>query len=198
MGGREMTRNTKTLATILLLVAAMIGLAFASVPLYRLFCQKTGFGGTTQRADALPGTVLDREVIIKFDSNTSRDLNWSFKPEKREETVKLGQQGLIAFIASNKDKTPTTGTALYNVNPPKAGQYFHKIQCFCFGEQMLKPGEEMHMPVMFYVDPKLNEDREMDDVKVITLSYTFYPAASEELDRAQEAFYNGEKPDNTP
>lgn len=188
-----MDKNTKTLFSVFGIVFLMVGLAFASVPLYRLFCQVTGFGGTTMRAEALPGTVLDREVVIKFDANTSRNINWSFKPEKHQETVKLGQQGLIAFIAENKDKTPTAGTALYNVTPNKAGKYFHKIQCFCFGEQILNPGQEMSMPVMFYVDPKMADDRNMDDVTSITLAYTFFPAESEELDKALEAFYNSPK-----
>jgi cytochrome c oxidase assembly protein subunit 11 len=185
-----MDKNTKTIASVFGIVFLMVGLAFASVPLYRLFCQVTGFGGTTMRAEYLPDTILDREITIKFDANTSRNINWSFKPEKHEETVKIGQQGLIAFIAENRDKIPTAGTALYNVTPNKAGEYFHKIQCFCFGEQILKPGEEMSMPVMFYVDPKMADDRNMDDVTSITLSYTFFPAESEELDKAMEAFYN--------
>lgn len=185
-----MDKNTKTLLAVLCIVFLMVGLAFASVPLYRLFCQVTGFGGTTQRAESLPDTVLDRTVTIRFDANTSRDIHWEFKPEKHEETVQLGQQGLISFIAKNSDSRPTAGTALFNVTPDKAGQYFHKIQCFCFSDQTLQAGEEMHMPVVFYIDPKMAEDREMDDVTSITLSYTFFPADSEELDKAMEAFYN--------
>lgn len=185
-----MDKNQKTIGVVFLVVACMIGLAFASVPLYRLFCQVTGFGGTTMKADKLPDTQLERKVTIKFDTNTSRGINWYFKPEKFSEDVRLGQQGLISFTARNKSAQPSVGTALFNVTPPKAGQYFHKIQCFCFAEQMLKPGEEMQMPVMFFVDPKMDEDPEMDDVKTITLSYTFFPAESEELDKALEQFYN--------
>lgn len=188
-----MDKNTKTLTGVLLVVALMVGLAFASVPLYRLFCQVTGFGGTTMKADKLPDTVLARKVTVKFDANTSRNINWSFKPEKFSEEVQLGQQGLISFIAKNRDSRPSVGTALFNVTPPKAGQYFHKIQCFCFADQMLKPGEEMNMPVVFYIDPKMDQDPEMDDVKTITLSYTFFPSESEELDKALEEFYNAEK-----
>lgn len=187
-----MDKNTKTITGVFAIVFLMVGLAFASVPLYRLFCQVTGFGGTTMRAEQLPDKILDREVTIKFDSNTSPNINWSFKPERHEETVKLGQQGLIAFIAKNQDSIPTAGTAIYNVTPNKVGKYFHKIQCFCFGEQLLKPNEEMAMPVMFYVDPKMAEDREMDDVTSITLAYTFFPSESEELDKALEAFYNAD------
>ncbi len=192
-----MDKNTKTLSAILLLVAVMIGLAFASVPLYDLFCRMTGYGGTTQRGDTLPETILDREVIVRFDTNLAKGIDWSFRPEKPQETVKLGQQGLIAFEAHNKSAQPSVGTALFNVNPPKAGQYFHKIQCFCFAEQTLKPGESMSMPVVYYIDPSMADDREMDDVTVITLSYTFFPAESEELDRAMEAFYNDKKADKT-
>jgi len=187
-----MDKNTKTISFVFLIVAAMIGLAFASVPLYRLFCQVTGFGGTTMTADTLPDEILEREITVKFDANTSRNINWSFKPEKHQETVKLGQQGLVAFIAKNKDKHPSAGTAVYNVTPNKAGQYFRKIQCFCFGDQTLTPGQEMSMPVLFFIDPKMAEDRNMDDVTSITLSYTFFPAESEELDKALEAFYNSE------
>lgn len=190
-------KNARTLRLILLLVAGMVGLSFVSVPLYNLFCRMTGYGGTTQTADALPNVILDRTVKVQFDTNVARGINWSFKPEKREETVKLGQQGLIAFEARNRALNPTVGTALFNVNPPKAGKYFHKIQCFCFAEQTLKPGETMSMPVVYFVDPSMAQDREMDDVSVITLSYTFFPAGSEALDRAQEAFYNDAKTDKT-
>lgn len=185
-----MDKNTKTISLVFLGVACMVGLAFASVPLYRLFCQVTGFGGTTMVAESAPDVVLDRTVTVKFDSNTSRNINWAFKPEKREETVRLGQQGLIAYIAKNRADIPTAGTATYNVTPVKVGQYFHKIQCFCFGEQVLEPGQEMSMPVLYFVDPKMNEDPEMADVQTITLSYTFFPAGSEELDKALEEFYN--------
>lgn len=192
-----MDKNKKTLSYILLTVAAMVGLAFASVPLYRLFCQVTGFGGTTMVSDKLPDKVLERTVTIKFDANTSRNINWDFKPEKHQETVRLGQQGLISFIARNNDRQPTAGTAIYNVTPNKVGKYFQKTQCFCFGDQTLHPGEEMPMPVVFYIDPAMNDDPTMEDVKAITLSYTFFPAESEELDKALEAFYNSEETDKT-
>ncbi len=188
-----MDKNTKTISLVFLTVILMVGLAFASVPLYRLFCQVTGFGGTTMKAEKLPDTQLDRKITVRFDTNTSRHINWSFKPEKFSEEVRLGQQGLISFVAKNRGSQTSVGTALFNVTPLKAGQYFHKIQCFCFAEQMLKPGEEMQMPVVYYVDPKMDEDPEMEDVDHITLSYTFFPAESEELDKALEQFYNAPK-----
>ncbi len=187
-----MDKNTKTLLVILSVVAAMICLAFASVPLYRLFCQVTGFGGTTMRADAPPptGEILDRAITVKFNADTAPSLPWTFKPDQHEITVKVGQQGLVSYLAKNKLQKPTTGTAVYNVAPAKAGKYFHKVQCFCFDEQTLTPGQEMHMPVVFYVDPSIAKDRNLDDVKSITLSYTFFPAESAELDQALEEFYN--------
>jgi cytochrome c oxidase assembly protein subunit 11 len=188
-----MDKNTKTLLIVFGVVFLMIGLAFASVPLYRMFCQITGFGGTTMVSDKLPDKIVDREITVKFDANTSRSINWDFRAEKHEETVKLGQQGIIAFVARNNARVPTAGTAIYNVTPNKVGKYFQKIQCFCFAEQILEPGQEMQMPVLFYIDPKMNDDPTMQDVTTITLSYTFFPAESEELDKAMEAFYNSEK-----
>lgn len=183
-----MDKNKRTLSVILMVVAGMVGLAFASVPLYRLFCAVTGYGGTTMVSAKAPDAVLERQVTVRFTTSTSRNMNWDFRAERHQETLKLGQQGLIAFVAKNKDKTPTAGTALYNVTPAKVGKYFQKIQCFCFDEQVLKPGEEMQMPVLYFIDPKLNDDPDMEDVKTITLSYTFFPADSEELDKAFEAF----------
>jgi cytochrome c oxidase assembly protein subunit 11 len=190
-----MDKNQKTLSYILLVVAGMVGLAFASVPLYSLFCRVTGYGGTTMMADKLPEQVLERTVTVKFYTDTARNIDWNFKAEKNEEKVKLGQQGLIAFIAKNNGRTPTTGTALYNVTPAKAGKYFQKMQCFCFDEQTLKPGEEMHMPVVYFIDPKMNEDPDMEDVKTISLSYTFFSTDSKEYDEAFEAFTNSENTD---
>lgn len=188
-----MDKNTKTLATVFGVVILMVGLAFASVPLYDMFCRVTGFGGTTMISDSLPDKVLERTVTVKFDANTTRNMNWSFKPEKHQQTVQLGQQGIISFLAKNNGSRATAGTALYNVTPNKAGKYFQKMQCFCFDEQTLKPGEEMPMPVVFYIDPSMADDPNMEDVKTITLSYTFFPAESQELDNALEAFYNAEK-----
>ncbi len=190
-------KNRRTGLIVLLAVAGMVGLSFASVPLYRLFCQVTGFGGTTQLAEEnLPDKVLERTVTVKFNADTNRALPWDFHPEQREVTVNIGARALIAYAARNKVGHPTAGTAIYNVTPPKVGQYFHKIQCFCFDEQLLGPGQKVSMPVMFYIDPAFAEDPGMDDVSVITLSYTFFPSDSSALEQALEAFYNegGEKP----
>lgn len=189
-----MDKNTKTLLTILLFAGGMVGLAFASVPLYDMFCRVTGFGGTTQVSQAAPRAdeILDRKMTIHFNADTNRNLNWAFKPEKHAMSVNIGQQGLISFKAKNKDSQPSVGTAVYNVTPAKAGKYFHKTQCFCFDQQTLTPGEEMDMPVVFYIDPSIAEDRSMNDVKTITLSYSFFEADSLALDSALEAFYNDE------
>jgi cytochrome c oxidase assembly protein subunit 11 len=189
-----MDKNTKILVSVLLLVAAMIGLAFASVPLYNLFCRVTGYGGTTQVSSAAPGEdeILDRTITVKFNGDTNRNLNWTFRPEKREVDVKVGDQGFISFYAKNNSAEPVAGTAVYNVTPSKAGEYFHKTQCFCFNRQTLTPGQDMDMPVVFYIDPSIAEDRNMDDVKTITLSYSFFKADSKELDSALEDFYNAE------
>ena len=187
----ELTRkNARTGLMVVLVVVVMVGVSFASVPLYDLFCRVTGFGGTTQTAETLPNQVIDREITIQFNADTNRDLPWDFVPEERSIKVKLGQRGLTAYIARNRQQHPTVGTALYNVTPLKAGKYFHKIQCFCFDEQVLAPNEEVSMPVLFYVDPALNDDPNMNDVHTITLSYSFFPAASKALEEALDAFYN--------
>lgn len=187
-----MDKNTRILLLVLGVVFGMIGLSFASVPLYNLFCRVTGFGGTTQVSASAPDIVLDREITVRFNATTSRALPWSFEPEQPSVTIKVGQEALISFIAKNNSGIPTAGTALYNVTPAKVGKYFQKTQCFCFDEQVLTPRESIHMPVVFYVDPAIDKDKSMEDVKTITLSYSFFPAESEELDEALEAFYNGE------
>lgn len=169
-------KNGRTAALATLLVIAMVGLAFASVPLYRLFCQVTGFAGTTQRAGTgdAPGPV-GKMISVRFDANTSSALPWEFKPERHVERVAVGAREMAFYTARNLSDRPVTGTATFNVTPVAAGQYFTKIQCFCFTDQTLKPGEEMRMPVIFYVDPKILEDRDASKISEITLSYTFYP-----------------------
>ena len=163
--------------------ALMVGAAFASVPLYRIFCQVTGYGGTTQTADQAPTEVLDRVITIYFDGNTSRDMPWDFKPSQRKVIVKVGEVGLAFYEAHNLSSEVVTGTATFNVTPFKAGVYFTKVDCFCFTEQKLKPGERTDMPVTFYVDPEIADDPTLDDVKEITLSYTFFPLEGDETEQ---------------
>ncbi len=184
-------KNIRTALAVFVAVAAMVGLSFAFVPLYNMFCRVTGWGGTTQVAEVLPlpEEIVDRDITVRFDGNTARDLPWDFRPEVVSITIKLGERGLTNFIAVNRADVPVAGTAIFNVTPLKAGKYFHKIQCFCFGEQSLAAHERVNMPVLFYVDPKLNDDPNLDDVKVITLSYSFFRAESEELDQAVDNFY---------
>jgi cytochrome c oxidase assembly protein subunit 11 len=174
-------RNGRTAGLAFLLVAAMVGLAFASVPLYRVFCQVTGFGGTTQRAEgaAAPGAV-GKMMSVRFDANTAPGLGWAFKPERYTERVAVGAREMAFFTAKNLSDRPITGTATFNVTPSQAGQYFTKIQCFCFKEQTLQPGEEVRMPVIFYVDPKILDDDHAKDISEITLSYTFFPVEQPE------------------
>ncbi len=158
------------------LVASMVGLAYASVPLYALFCQVTGYGGTTQRAEAAPSQITDTKITVRFDANIAPSLNWTFNPVQQSEIVKIGEQTLAHYEALNLSKETLTGTAVFNVTPPEAGAYFSKIQCFCFTEQTLKPGERVDMPVVYFVDPEILRDPDTKSIREITLSYTFYPA----------------------
>jgi len=168
-------RNARTAAVAFLIVAAMLGLAYASVPLYRLFCQVTGFDGTTMRATGdAPGKVAGTHVSIRFDANVAPALPWHFKPVKATETVSIGEREIAFYTAKNLSAVPITGSASFNVTPTWAGKYFNKIECFCFSEQTLKAGEEVRMPVIFFVDPKILQDPDARDVSEINLSYTFY------------------------
>ena len=168
------SKNRTVALPLICLVAAMLGLAFASVPLYRLFCQATGYGGTPQRADRGPDQVLDRTIRIRFDANVDSGLPWSFEPVQQVMDVKIGEQALAFFKATNNGSTPITGTAIFNVAPELGGRYFTKIQCFCFKQQTLNPGTTAEMPVIFFVDPKILEDEDTKNISEITLSYTFY------------------------
>jgi cytochrome c oxidase assembly protein subunit 11 len=168
-------RNGRTAALAALVVLAMVGLAFASVPLYRIFCQVTGFDGTTMRAAAAPGPVAGKEVSVRFDANTASSLPWRFAPEKPHEIVTIGEREIAFFTAKNLSARTVTGSASFNVSPVQAGKYFSKIQCFCFTQQVLKAGEEVRMPVVFFVDPKILQDPDAREISEITLSYTFYP-----------------------
>lgn len=157
-------------------VAGMVGLSFAAVPLYRVFCQATAYDGTPRRAVSAPGPaqVLDRTIRIRFDGSVAPGLPWSFEPVQQTMDVKIGETALAFFKAVNKANTPVTGHAVFNVSPEQAGLYFTKIQCFCFTEQTLQPGASAEMPVTFFVDPKIVDDDEAKDIPEITLSYTFY------------------------
>lgn len=185
-------KNKRAGLVVLGVVCFMIGLSFASVPLYNLFCRVTGWGGTTQVAVSFPSEeeILDRTITVRFDTNTARDLPWDFKPEVLSTNVKVGQRSLANYIAINNDKVTNAGTAVFNVTPLKAGKYFQKVQCFCFDEQTLQPGQRVDMPVLFFIDPSIAQDRNMDDVETITLSYRFFKANTKTLDRALEDFYN--------
>ena len=172
-----MNRTTRTAILAVLGICFMTGLAFASVPLYRMFCQVTGLNGTTGRGSMAPGGV-HKSIRVAFDSNTSAKLPWRFEPERESETVDIGARDMAFFTATNRGAQSVTGTATYNVTPAVAGKYFTKIQCFCFTEQMLKPGETVRMPVIYFVDPKILTDPDTRDIDTITLSYTFYPVDS--------------------
>jgi cytochrome c oxidase assembly protein subunit 11 len=172
MGGR----NGTTAALLAAVVCGMVGLSFASVPLYRLFCQATGFGGTTQRAAAAPAHVSDAVVTVRFDATTSADLGWEFRPLEDSVQVHPGEQREVFFRAVNRSSETVTGSAIYNVTPTKTGIYFDKLQCFCFNAQRLGPGESRDMGVVFFVDPDLLKDPNTREVRAITLSYTMYRA----------------------
>jgi len=169
--------NLRTAFIAALAALGMLGLGFAAVPLYRIFCQTTGYGGTTQRAAAAVKRppVAGRTMAIRFDSNVPPGMPWEFRPDHRTDTVTVGARDMAIFIAKNLSDKPVTGTASFNVTPTQAGAYFTKIQCFCFTQQTLQPGEEVRMPVIYYVDPKILQDPDNKDTQQITLSYTFYP-----------------------
>ncbi len=155
-------------------VVLMIGLAYASVPLYDLFCRVTGFGGTTNRAEQASQVIGERVIEIRFDASLNRKMPWAFNPPAETVALKVGETGLAFYQAQNLTDETITGTATYNVTPQKAGYYFSKIDCFCFTEQVLEPGQSVDMPVTFFIDPEIVNDKEMNDVKTITLSYTFF------------------------
>ena len=170
--------NTRVGFMAAAMAVSMVGVGFAAVPLYKIFCQVTGFGGTTMKVDeAQAATVVatNKPIVIRFDANHRSDLPWEFRPERPTDTVSIGAKDMSIFIAKNLSDEAVTGTATFNVTPQQAGKYFSKIQCFCFTEQTLKPGEQVRMPVLYYVDPKIMTDPETKDIEEITLSYTFYP-----------------------
>jgi len=165
-------------------VVCMVGVSFASVPLYNLFCRVTGFGGTTQIADQDAPEILEREVTVRFNASVQPDLKWRFKPEQKAIETRVGETQLAFYEAVNLGDEPVVATATFNVSPDKAGLYFDKIDCFCFTEQVLQPGERADMPVSFYIDPEMVKDVKMDGVTTITLSYTFYKAQDQSAAKA--------------
>ncbi|MEE9272187.1 MAG: cytochrome c oxidase assembly protein [Robiginitomaculum sp.] len=168
--------NKKTVFLLTLLTLAMLGLGMSAKPLYNTFCRVTGYGGTTRVADNQSQTIIDRDIRIRFDTNVSDALPWEFYPLDTSVNVKLGQNVLVFFGAKNLSDHPIVGTASYSVSPVKAAPFFDKVECFCFTEQLLEPGELVKMPVLFFVDPDLANDERLDDIKTITLSYTFHVA----------------------
>ena len=176
---RKKQRSNRLVAGVCLaFFGGMVGMAYAAVPLYAMFCQMTGYGGTTQRVEQYSDRILDREITVRFDANTS-GLPWDFKPVARAMTIKIGETAQAHYTATNLFDTPTAGRATFNVTPELAGSYFNKVECFCFTDTTLKPGETLDMPVVFYVDPDIADVPELKDITTITLSYTFFPIEEE-------------------
>ena len=174
-------KKYRTLGFLLVLIMGMGVLSYASVPLYKLFCQVTGYGGTTQQVTSPSSQILERKIKIRFDANTKPTLDWNFQPIQTSMDISVGQNALAFYQAENTGKDPVVGTATFNVTPEKAGVYFNKIDCFCFVEQLLAPQEAVEMPVSFFIDPDIVNDPNLDDVTTITLSYTFFPSEDQSL-----------------
>lgn len=172
---RTRTSNKLVAAICVAFFGGMIGMAYAAVPLYAMFCKVTGYGGTTQRVEQYSDRVLDRKITVRFDANVAGGLPWDFKPVVREMTLKIGETAQAHYTATNVFPTPSAGRATYNVTPEMAGAYFNKVECFCFTDTTLKPGETLDMPVVFYVDPDIADVPELNNMTTITLSYTFFP-----------------------
>jgi cytochrome c oxidase assembly protein subunit 11 len=164
---------------------AMLGLAYASVPFYSLFCQVTGFGGTTQVAENGPASASVKSITVRFDANIDSALAWNFHPKELRQEIKIGEVAMAYYLARNTGKEEATGTAVFNVTPPEAGIYFNKISCFCFTEQHLNPGQSVEMPVQYFVDPAILDDADTKAIREITLSYTFYPVNKPASGQAQ-------------
>jgi cytochrome c oxidase assembly protein subunit 11 len=182
---QQRRRDLTVAAACGVLVATMVAMAFAAVPLYNWFCRTTGFAGTPQVASAAPGNVLDRQITVRFDANVTGGLPWQFEPEQGSIVVRVGDVVTVNYVVTNISARETVGQASYNVWPPTVGAYFTKINCFCFTEQRLKPGEKREMPVVFFVDPALAKDAEQDGLNGITLSYTMYPVRQPEPPRVE-------------
>ena len=174
-------QNKKSIIIISFIVLFMLSLSFAAVPLYDIFCRVTGFGGTTQIASTAPGSTGHPDINVRFESSTSSSLNWDFFSKSKVVTIPIGEEKTIFYFAKNLSGKPIVGTATFNVTPAKVGQYFMKIDCFCFVEQLLKPGESMNMPVTFFIDPDIYKDENVKEVNEITLSYTFMKSMDQSL-----------------
>ena len=189
-----MDKNARIAWTLVLITGGMLGMAYAAVPLYQAFCRATGFAGTPLVAQSDDRPVIARTVQVRFDTNVDPGLAWRFEPVQREVKVHLGEEKLVYFHATNLSQRPIVGAANYNVTPERTAGWFNKVQCFCFTEQLLKPGQSVDMPVIFLVDPDMAKDRAYDDINTITLSYTFHEAKTphaKELLRAESANESG-------
>jgi len=196
----RLDRNTQVAAICIGVVLSMVAMAYAAVPLYDLFCRVTGYGGETRLVQYDPDQVLDREITVRFDASNSRYFPWTFEPLQREMTLKVGETALVFYRATNTADHPVTGVASYNVTPFKVGPYFSKLECFCFTEQTLDPGQSMDMPVVFFVDPLMDEEARLDDVRMVTLSYTFWEAGDDrvygEIKAAHDEAWRSQQHDN--
>ncbi|MGB7432573.1 MAG: cytochrome c oxidase assembly protein [Ahrensia sp.] len=198
---RDHMANRRVAIACVAFFSGMVGLAYASVPLYELFCQVTGYGGTTQRVETASETVLDKTITVRFDANTSGGLGWKFKPIDRQINVKIGEIAQASYRADNMS-VESTGTATFNVTPQAAGAFFNKMECFCFTETTLASGEGLDMPVVFFVDPDIVNSKELKDINTITLSYTFFPvdqpetAAKKNKNRNQDSAGSAVEEDN--
>lgn len=171
----ERGKNRRTAVVLGGVFFTMVGVSFAAVPLYEVFCQVTGYGGTTGTAASAPEEAGERTITVLFNADTNPNLPWEFKPSQRRMDVQVGEAGLAHYDATNLADAANVGTATYNVTPDKAGVYFSKIECFCFTEQHMAAGQSVEMPVTFFIDPAIADDPNLDDVDTITLSYTFFP-----------------------
>ncbi|MEW7008861.1 MULTISPECIES: cytochrome c oxidase assembly protein [unclassified Lentilitoribacter] len=185
--------NGKVAIACVAFVGAMVGVSYAAVPLYEIFCQVTGYGGTTSRVEQASDVILDQKIKIRFDANVSGDLPWDFKPKVREIEIAIGETAQIEYLAKNIAGMTTNGQATFNVTPQSAGAYFNKVECFCFTETDLEPGESLDMPVIFFVDPEIVDYEETKDIKTITLSYTFFSHESEKPVAALSETVDAEK-----
>lgn len=191
MTDKPKSHTTLTLS-LLAIVLGMTMLSYAAVPLYDMFCRMTGYGGTTQVAEAAPGAVSQRQIEVRFNTDVEQHLPWTFTADQGAVTVRIGEERLVSFTARNTSDKPVWGTAIYNVTPHSAAEYFSKIECFCFDSQRLDPGQEMHMPVSFFIDPQIEDDPYLKDLETVTLSYTFFLSKNQSDKTSGTAAQGGE------